>query len=144
MKLSQLNFADDPDLGLKDKITPFQPSGGGVGELIVLIIIFLLIIASCYYVTKFIGGKQLKQMKHSNFTVLDTYRVTQNKFLQLVRMGNQYVVIAVTKDTISVIAHLSEDEIIKPDTNSMQDVNFKHLLSNLMNKKNSEEKVDMK
>jgi flagellar protein FliO/FliZ len=123
---------------------PAFESSGNIGELIFLVIIFVLIIAACYYVTRFIGGKQLKQMKNSNFTVLDTYRVTQNKFLQLVRMGNQYVVIAVTKDNLTVIAQLSEEEIIKPEDKSTQVTSFKHVLSDFINKKKSEEKVDIK
>lgn len=141
MNLSQLIFAGESELGLKDEVPVFR-SSGNIGELIVLIIIFILIIVACYYVTRFLGGKQLKQMKNSNFTVIDTYRVTQNKFLQLVRMGNQYIVIAVTKDSITVIANLSEEEVVKPEDKS-QEVNFKNILTNLMNKK-KEEKVDIK
>jgi flagellar protein FliO/FliZ len=143
MILSQLLDTDKLDLEPKDEIPAFEASGN-VGELIFLVIIFVLIIAACYYVTKFIGGKQLKQMKNSNFTVLDTYRVTQNKFLQLVRMGNQYVVIAVTKDNLTVIAQLSEEEIIKNEDKSTQVTSFKHVLSDFINKKKSEEKVDTK
>lgn len=141
MNPSQFAFAVKTDLGTKEEFPVFQ-STGNIGELIVLFIIFILIIVACYYVTRFIGGKQLKQMKNSNFTVLDTYRITQNKFLQLVRMGNQYVVIAVTKDNISVIARLTEEEVIKPEDKSPQEVSFKHILTKIINK-NKEEKVDI-
>lgn len=145
MWFSLINFSGDiaDELELPQKTSGFSTSGG-IGELIVLIIIFVLIIIACYYATKFIGGKQLKQMKHSNFTVLDTYRITQNKFLQLVRMGNQYVVIAVTKDSVLVITHLTEEEVIKPDNKTNEVASFKHILSDIVHKKKSEEKVDMK
>jgi flagellar protein FliO/FliZ len=145
MWLRLVNYSDlPPNLDLKDDNPTTFPSSGGIGELILLILIFVLIIAACYFVTKFIGGKQLNQMKNSNFTVLDTYRITQNKFLQLVRMGNQYVVIAVTKDKVSVIAHLTEEEVIKPEHKPNEMTSFSHVFSNIVNKKKSEEKVDMK
>ncbi len=145
MWLSQVSYSDDlaDALELPEAKSGFTTSGG-IGELILLIFIFVLIIAACYYVTKFIGGKQLTQMKHSNFTVLDTYRITQNKFLQLIRMGKQYVVIAVTKDTVSVIAHLTEEEVIKPENKPNEAASFKHILSDMVHKKKSDEKVDMK
>lgn len=130
---------DTGSLDLNSK-GPVTPSSGGVGELIILIIIFILIVVACYYVTRFVGGKQLKQLKNSNFTVIDTYRVTTNKFLQLVKMGEKYVVIAVTKDHITVITELSKEEILLPKDSSTKDVSFKNVLVEMINKKKNDGK----
>ncbi len=130
----QIRFVDTSALGLKEERPVFQ-SSGSVGELIVLIIIFILVVVACYYITRFVGSKQLKQMKNSNFTVIDTYRVTANKFLQLVRMGEKYIVISVTKDSITVITELSKEEVILPESKSGQDKSFTSILSEMIKKK---------
>ncbi len=129
--------ADSLDLNGKRTV---GSSSNSVFELIVLIVIFVLIIVACYYVTRFIGTKQLKQYKNSNFTVLDTYRVTTNKFLQLVKMGEKYVVIAVTKDHISVITELTKEEIQLPENGEHKGISFKNVLTEMMNKKKNDGK----
>ncbi|ABX43061.1 flagellar biosynthetic protein FliO [Lachnoclostridium phytofermentans] len=104
-------------------------------ELIGLLLLFSFIVIGCYLTTKFVANKQLKQVKHSNFKVIDTYRITQNKFLQLVQIGTRYVVISITKENITFIAELSEDELkFKEDTEVKKEINFKQILSELTGK----------
>ncbi|MBQ9120674.1 MAG: flagellar biosynthetic protein FliO [Lachnospiraceae bacterium] len=76
-----------------------------------MLLVFLLVIVACYFVTRFVGGKQLKQQKNSNFTVLETFRLAQNKYLQLIQMGSRYFVLAVCKDSITVVTELLQEEI---------------------------------
>lgn len=80
-------------------------------ELAGLLVVFLLVIAACYFVTRFIGRKQLNQQRHSNFTVLETFRLAQNKYLQLIQAGSRYFVLAICKDTITVVTELQREEI---------------------------------
>ncbi|MDD5935730.1 MAG: flagellar biosynthetic protein FliO [Clostridiales bacterium] len=135
MLINKIQFADTLDLGLKDQSPVFQPSGG-VGELIVLIIIFIFVIIACYFVTKFVGNKQMKQLKNSNFTVIDTYRVTPNKFLQLVRIGEKYIVLSVTKDNMTVVTELSKEEVLLPETKQGEEHSFKSVLCDVVHKMN--------
>lgn len=107
-------------------------------KLIGLFILFVLIIIACYYTTKFVGGRQLGQMKSSNFKVLETFRVSQNKYMQLMRVGSKYVVIAVCKDTITVITELDEEDIISYNNEKAAGSSFKDIF-NLINKKQKDE-----
>jgi hypothetical protein len=43
-----------------------------------------------------------------------------------------------------VIARLTEEEVIKPEQKPNEMTSFSHVFSNIVNKKKSEEKVDMK
>ena len=43
--------------------------------------------------------------------VLETIRIANGKFLQLVKAGEQYFVIAVGKDEVTKIAELTEDQL---------------------------------
>ena len=80
-------------------------------ELFGLILIFVIVLVVCYYTTKFVAGRQLVQKKIGNFEVMETFAIAQNKYLQLIRMGNKYVVISVTKDSVNVITELEEAEV---------------------------------
>lgn len=87
-------------------------SEGSVLQLIGLIFLCILVVAASYYTTKFVGKKQLGSGKNSNFKVIDAYRISQTKSIQLIQIGERYFVIAVCKDSINLIAELQKEEIL--------------------------------
>ena len=110
-------------------------------ELLGLILIFVIVLVVCYYTTRFVAGRQLVQKKMGNFEIVETFAIAQNKYLQLIRMGNKYVVISVTKDSINVITELEEAEICQIQNNvSVSGKSFKEILSGFTRKE--EEKKD--
>lgn len=130
--ISQIVFATEAPLSLPG--SGFN-SNKSWFELFGLLLLFIFIVVGCYFTTKFVANKQLKQIKHSNFKVIDTYRITQNKFLQLVQIGTRYVVISITKENINFITEISEDELkFKEDTEVKKEINFKQILSELTGK----------
>ena len=70
-------------------------------ELLGLILIFVIVLVVCYYTTKFVAGRQLVQKKIGNFEVVETFAIAQNKYLQLVRMGNKYVLFCTSQTSVS-------------------------------------------
>lgn len=110
-------------------------------ELVGLVILLIIILIAAYYVTRLIGGIKLGQMKTSNFQVIDTYRISSNKVMQIVKVGNRFVLIGIGKDTITFITELSEDEVIIRDDVTAIKPDFKQILEKLKNKtdKNSPE-----
>ena len=83
-------------------------------RLIASIVVFVFVIAATYFTTRFIGNYQKKTLKGTNFDTIEVYRLTPNKYLQLIRMGSQYVVIAVCKDTVTTICTLEGDNLVMP------------------------------
>lgn len=109
-------------------------------ELLGLILIFVIVLVVCYFTTKFVAGRQLVQKKLGNFEVVETFPIAQNKYLQLIHMGNKYVVISVTKDSVSFITELDENEVCQIQrSTSLSGKSFKEVLSGL-SKKPMEEK----
>ena len=108
-------------------------------ELAGLLIAFIIVIVACYFVTKFIGGKQLAQQKNSNFTVLDTFRLAQNKYLQLIQAGNRYFVLAICKDSIRLIAELEKEDITYWRENGQMAGGFQELLSAMHKKQKNKQ-----
>lgn len=110
-------------------------------ELLSLIIIFVIVLVVCYFTTKFVAGRQLVQKRIGNFEVIETFPIAQNKYLQLIKMGTKYIVISVTKDNITYITELNQEEVCQMQKSSIgiSGKNFKEVLSGFL-KDNSEKK----
>jgi len=104
-------------------------------ELLGLILIFVIVLVVCYYTTRFVAGRQLVQKKIGNFEVVETFPVAQNKYLQLIRMGNKYVVISVSKETITYITEIDETQVCQiQNSTSVSGKSFKEVLSGFTKK----------
>lgn len=115
-----------------------QSSVESILKLIGLIILCAIIIAASYFVTRFVGQKQMGVRGDSNFKSLDVYRINQTKYLQLIQIGTRYFVIAVCKDSVTMLAELSKDDIPhwKPEISS---TSFKDILGKAMGSKTDKE-----
>lgn len=111
-------------------------------QLIGTLIVFIIVIAACYFVTRFVGGKQLAQQKNSNFDVLDTMRLAQNRYLQIVQVGKRYFVIAISKDNISLISELQKEDIVCWRQNRPNPAGFQDILAAFRKKKATDVRED--
>ena len=86
-------------------------------QFLTVILVFLLVLALTYFTTRFVGNYQKARSVNRNFEVIETYRITNGKYLQIVKIGEKYMVIGIGKDNITSICELSADDI-KPVTES--------------------------
>lgn len=127
--------------GINNGATPIPSSAssevpyGSIIQLFELLFILILILAAAYFTTRYVGKLSLGQFKNSNFKVIDTYRISPNKFLQVVKIANKYIVIAVGKDTINFITELEETELFMKETPAKENVNFKQILEKIKTKR---------
>ena len=99
-------------------------------KLIGLIILCAIIIAASYFTTRFVGKRQQNASGETNFKSIDVYRLSQNKYLQIIRIGTRYFVIAVSKDSVETIAELKEEELsVLPEDKK---VSFKDIMSKVI------------
>lgn len=89
-------------------------SGSGAQFLSVLII-FVLVLGVTMWVTRWMANYQKAQNCHSNIEVLETVRITANKYIQLVRVGQTYKVIAVCKDTVTLLGEVPGEQLVFRD-----------------------------
>lgn len=80
-------------------------------ELIAVLIVFIFVLAATYYVTKWIGKSGVVQMQSNNIKVIETFKIAQNKYIQIIQLGDKYYSIAVTKDNITFLAALDEEQL---------------------------------
>ena len=99
-----------------------------IAEFITVLFIFLIILAITYFSTRWIANFQKQKINSSNIHVIETYRISTNKYLQIIQTGKKFYVIAVCKDTVTYLTEVSEDDLdIRPDE-PIEPVNFKEIL----------------
>lgn len=101
-------------------------------QLLTLLIIFIFVLAVTYYVTRFVGNYQKNKLSGSNINILETMRIANNKYIQIVKIGSRVFAIAVAKDTVSYLCELDEDELVYKESSSgkmlINNDNFKEIL----------------
>ena len=100
--------------------------GSSYAQFITVLILFVLVLGVTAVVTKWLAGYQKQQSVGSNIQVIETSRISNNKYIQIVRVGDTYMVIAVCKDTITLLGQISK-ESLKP-ANAGGDFSFRELL----------------
>lgn len=100
-------------------------------QFLTVLIIFVGVLALTYFTTRWVASYQKGKMMSGNIQVVETFKITQNKFIQIVRIGEHYYAIAIGKDTVTMLGELKEEEIHLPDnTGVMPKMDFKQLLEN--------------
>ncbi|GEM_PF-720263 len=116
-----------------------------IGQFFFLIVLFVVVLFAAYYVTKLIGTIQYQKYQGNNIKIIETVGISPQKSLQLVKVGNKFYLLAITKDNIVFISEIDEKEINISDNihqvpNLKFDSLFKDMIKNVRNssrKKNS-------
>ncbi len=80
---------------------------------VLLIFIFVLIVT--WIATKWIANFQGGRSDGANIEVIETYRLTANKYIQIIRTGEKYLAVAICKDTVTMLTELPAGQIHLPD-----------------------------
>ena len=96
-------------------------------HLLTVLAIFVFVLFITYFTTKWVAGYSKKQNITRNIDVIETYRITSNKYVAIIRTGSKYLAIGVGKDTVNVLAELPEEGIELKDTNPAANAGFKYL-----------------
>lgn len=87
-------------------------AGESIFQLIVVLFCFVVILVMTYYSTRWIAGYQKKQGISRNINVMETLKLSPNKYVQLVQAGkDRFFVIAVGKDEITLLGELTTEQL---------------------------------
>lgn len=110
-------------------------------RLIVTLFMFIFVLVACYFTTVWIGNFQKGKIGRGNIEVIEIHRVTNNKYIEIVRIGKKYYVLSVSKDRIDKIDILNEDDIKLPDNSSANvNENFAQIFEGLKKLKHQQDK----
>ena len=85
-------------------------------RLVVSLFLFLFVLAACYFTTVWLGNFQKGKMGKGNIEVIEIHKLTNNKYIEIVRMGKKYYILSVTKERVEKIDIIDEADIELPDT----------------------------
>ena len=113
-------------------------------QFITVLLLFLAVLFITYGVTRWISGIQKTQMVGRNMEIVDTMRISSSKYLQIVRAGNKYLVIAVCKDTVTLLAEIPGESLTLQDNSQMSGYQpgFREILEKIRNQNLTEKTTD--
>ena len=110
-------------------------------DLITVLLIFVFVIAITLFTTKYIANYQKMQNAGKNIEVLETYRISQSKYIQIVKIGKKCVAIAVSKDTVTLLTTLEEEDVKFQEVPG-EGKSFKEILASLKQTKTPKETLE--
>ena len=108
---------------------------GAYAQFITVLLLFVAVLGITAAVTKWLANYQKQASANENIEVIETTRIANNKYIQIIRAGGKYMAIAVCKDTVTMLGEIPEDTL--KETKPVQGFNFKELLDKAMNKKDA-------
>lgn len=107
-------------------------------QFVTVLVLFVLVLVITYLVTKWIANYQKGKTIVGNLEVIETCRITSNKYVQIVRAGSKYLVVGLGKDEVHILSELSEDQLDLQDARREQTVSFRHVLDEVKKLKEKE------
>jgi flagellar protein FliO/FliZ len=84
---------------------------GSYAQFITVLLIFVVVLGITAVVTRWLASYQKQQSVNENIEVIETTRIANNKYIQIIRAGEKYMVIAVCKDTVTMLGEIPEDSL---------------------------------
>ncbi len=104
-------------------------------QLFTVLLVFILVLVMTGLTTKWLANYQKQQSVNCNVEVIEMTRVANNKYVQIVRVGEKYLAMAVCKDTVTFLCELPSEQI---KTATPTGAGFKELLDKVMKKEASD------
>lgn len=83
-------------------------------KLVVSILIFVFVLVLTRITTVYIAKLQKTGMAGNNITVIETQRLSNTKYLHIVKIGEEYFALASGKDTVSFISKIDSQGLNLP------------------------------
>ena len=109
---------------------------GSYAQFITVLLIFVVVLGITAVVTRWLASYQKQQSVNENIEVIETTRIANNKYIQIIRVGGKYMVIAVCKDTITMLGEIPEEQL--KEERPVQNFSFKEFLDKASGLKKAE------
>ena len=110
----------------------------GYAQLITVLIIFLVVLGVTAVTTKYIADYQKSAGINANIEILETVKVSATKYIQLVRIGDTYVAMAVCKDTVTKLCEIPKEQLKLEGPEGNKAFSFKEMLNSALHKETKE------
>ncbi len=103
-------------------------------QFMTVLVLFLLVLAVTYFVTKWMAGYQRSRSSNSNMEIVESISLSNNKYIQIIRIGQKYLAVAICKDTVTMLTEISEQDLILSDGSVPKVMGFKDILDKVQKK----------
>lgn len=110
-------------------------------QFMTVLILFVLVLAITYFATRWMAGYQKGRVAGSNMEVVESISLGSNKYLQIIRVGQKYLAVAICKDTVTMLTEISEQDLSLSDGSVSKTMGFKDILDKVQ-RRNILEKED--
>ncbi len=111
-----------------------MPLWQNILQLLGVLVVFILVLVLTYYTTKWIGKSGFVQVQSQNISVIETFKIAPNKYIQIIKIGTKYYAISVSKDTIQFLTELSEEQLSFDKKEDIPQVSFKDIMDKVLPK----------
>ena len=103
-------------------------------ELVTILVIFIIILVAAYYTSKWVGKNGgVVSSGAKNIQIIETQKISQTKYIQIVKIGDRYLAVGITKDNMTLLCDLSADEL-DLSVDSSGKASFKELYIRMLHK----------
>lgn len=104
-------------------------------QLLNVLVIFIVVLVITYIATRWLAKMQKVRATNTNIEVIETFKVTNNKYIQILRTGKVYLVIAICKDTITMLTQIDESQLEEVKVIEKENDSFADILEKVKNMK---------
>lgn len=111
-------------------------------QLVGVLLVFVFVLAIAHFTTRWIAKYQQGQVNHKNIKPIETFRITNGKYIQILKVGGKYIVIAICKDSITMLTELQEEEVTEFSLEMVETPkpNFQQILDEIKKRMNQKQK----
>ena len=80
-------------------------------QFITVLLLFVLVLGITALTTRWIANYQKQAGTNENIQVIETARIANNKFVQIIRTGEKYFVVAACKDTVTMLGEIPGEQL---------------------------------
>lgn len=80
-------------------------------EIMGLLLVFVFVIGSAYFITKKIALIGSHRMQGKNLEIIESLQLGISQMIHLVRVGDKVLIIGVTKDKITYLSEVDKDTV---------------------------------
>lgn len=92
----------------------FTSRSNSYAQFITVLVVFVAVLGVTAWVTRFIANYQKQQAVDCNIQLIEATRISNNKYIQIVRVGETYMALAVCKDTVTMLGEIPAEQIKEP------------------------------
>lgn len=111
-------------------------------QFMTVLILFVFVLAITYWTTKWIAGYQKGKKTNANLEVVETFQIANNKYIQIIRVGQKYLAVAIGKDSVTMLTEIPEDQLTFSSSANNEQVGFKELFEKMQKKTILEKEED--